>query len=258
MVMVRSSSSSLPATRFDPAQWHALYDQPQLFPAGFVFRRSVEVVERFCADVAQPGQLWVDIGCGTGVLTTILSRQGLCVFGVDHDRPMVTFARTCQRDHGIDRILPFLSGQAEYLPFRNSSIDGVVAVSLTGCLPCLDGFLHDVHRVLRCNGYAILTFMNEASVLVRASDLLRQVVAKARSRTAPFSYRHPEKKVLEALSRSCYHIRAIHHYNYCVPIGNQLFPPVSIARRCEQIGKSPILSRRLARNFTVVVQKRSA
>jgi ubiquinone/menaquinone biosynthesis C-methylase UbiE len=62
----------------------------------------------------------------------------------------------CQRRHSVPG-LSFSCGQAESLPFEKDSFDVVINVEASHGYGSLDHFLKEVLRVLRLNGYFLLT-----------------------------------------------------------------------------------------------------
>jgi len=69
--------------------------------------------------------------------------------GVDFSEDAV---RLCNENYDVNG-LSFKTGNAESLPFRNSSYDVVVNVESSHCYSSMDAFLAQVQRVLREGGY---------------------------------------------------------------------------------------------------------
>ena len=126
----------------------ALYDLP--LPGNLarsVARKSVQLL----AD--QVGAI-LDVGCGTGIVASELSRPGehRITIGLDASHDMLTIAakrikRTTSRAH-------LVRGEGETLPVRDNSIDCVVSLLVLHHLPpdVKDAALAEMLRVLRPSG----------------------------------------------------------------------------------------------------------
>ena len=112
---------------FDPQEWSRVYDGSKSDSEHFAFRRGAELARDACLKRSQPGELWLDIGCGTGHMVAELSESRLAIKGIDSDPKMIDFAK--------ERFpaLIFHVADAEKLPFASSEADGIVATSVMGC-----------------------------------------------------------------------------------------------------------------------------
>jgi SAM-dependent methyltransferase len=119
-------------------------------PATAVWRAS-EVAE--LAQVAFPAGRGLDLGCGDGRLTRVLSdlTGGLRLVGLDID-PMETALAVAggfyERVH---------TSPAESIPEPDASFDFVVSISVMEHIPNLEPVLRDVARVLKPQGHLIIT-----------------------------------------------------------------------------------------------------
>jgi SAM-dependent methyltransferase len=114
----------------------------------YVGRWSRRVAERFLPwlDVGR-GAAWVDIGCGTGVLSrTILELEDPdSVVGVDPSSAFLSAARTSIRD---PRVM-FVEGAAEAMPLAAASADAVVGGLMLNFVPDVGRALAEMRRVVR-------------------------------------------------------------------------------------------------------------
>ena len=76
-----------------------------------------------------PGALVADLGCGSGVFTERLRRQGYRSIGVDISPKLIALGR--RKYPGLELI----EGDAEHLPFENGSLDGVLLSGLVHHFP---------------------------------------------------------------------------------------------------------------------------
>lgn len=114
----------------------------------YVGRWSRRVAERFLPWLdAGRGADWVDVGCGTGVLTrAILDLEDpATVVGVDPSVGFLARARTTVRDSRV----AFVEGFADALPERTASADVVVGGLVFNFVPDLGVALAEMRRVAR-------------------------------------------------------------------------------------------------------------
>jgi SAM-dependent methyltransferase len=96
---------------------------------------------------AAPGRSWLDLGCGTGALTTaILDRaEPAAVVGVDPSASFIDHARAATPDrHAV-----FLTGDALALPLASHSADLVVSGLVLNFIPDTSAALIECIRVAR-------------------------------------------------------------------------------------------------------------
>jgi SAM-dependent methyltransferase len=114
----------------------------------YVGRWSRRIAERFLPwlDVGR-GAAWVDIGCGTGVLTrAILDLEDPdSVVGIDPSTAFLTAARTSIHDRRVE----FVEGTADAMPQASASADAVVGGLMLNFVPDLGQALSEMIRVVR-------------------------------------------------------------------------------------------------------------
>jgi ubiquinone/menaquinone biosynthesis C-methylase UbiE len=251
-----SDESFKPTDVFDPKLWRSVYDNNHKNDSAFVFRRGAEIVFNIISGLARPGQFWLDIGCGTGDLAAKLSQKGLSVIGVDHDPAMLAVANKRFLANPSAKNLKFVHANAANLPFDDETVDGITAVSLAGCLSSPDEFFRQAHRILRKGGFAVITFTNRDSFLLKINRYMRQIAPKTRK--SPLDsllirlYR--PARVIEVLQNTSFKMVDVKFYNFFLNPANRLIPSESFALYLEGLGKYKI-ARRLGRNFIIVAQK---
>jgi len=87
-----------------------------------------------------------DIGCGPGMFTDLLRRQGFQSIGLDISRKSIELGR--RKYPGLELI----EGDAENLPFESGSLDGVLLSGLVHHFPDPRKVASEVRRVLRSGG----------------------------------------------------------------------------------------------------------
>jgi ubiquinone/menaquinone biosynthesis C-methylase UbiE len=96
----------------------------------------------------------LDVGCGDGAYAIRAAREGVEVFGLDQSRPMLEAARARATSAGA--VVTWCQADARALPFRDASVDLVLAVTAL-CLasePLVA--LNEMSRVLRPGGVLVV------------------------------------------------------------------------------------------------------
>jgi SAM-dependent methyltransferase len=93
----------------------------------------------------------VDVGCGTGGFTVAIAEAtGAHVVGCDRSASFLAYART--KDTGVE----WVEGDAERLPFADSSVDRVLMSLLLHQLEKPAGAIAEAFRVLRSEGALVV------------------------------------------------------------------------------------------------------
>jgi len=113
------------------------------------------------AEVAGIGQnhTVLDIACGKGTTALFLAREYNCnVIGIDLSSKMISFCRSrADNDGKLADKVSFLLGDAESLPFRDSSFDAVISECSFSLLPNKEVAARSVRRVLKSGGKLVMT-----------------------------------------------------------------------------------------------------
>jgi len=120
---------------------------------GYVGRWSRSVASAFIDWLALPSRgRWLDVGCGTGVLTeVILSRAApIGVTGIDSSEGFIAHARRQSRDPRAN----FESGNAEAMPFPDGAFDAVVSGLVLNFVSHPQKVIAEMRRALRAGGTA--------------------------------------------------------------------------------------------------------
>ena len=124
-----------------------------------VVRRIMDVMQ------LRPGEVVLEVGCGSGVLDRWLARyttQANRIIGVDVNRYLLREAAALARQDGLADLIAFQEGDAEALPFPDNHVE--VAVSFTVLEEgSADRMLSELVRVAKPGG--------RVAVMVRALDI---------------------------------------------------------------------------------------
>lgn len=119
-----------------------------------------EIYEKVAAEArrATEGEVALDLGCGSGTQSLCLMDQGFFVISADlsFEAAKLTKANT----NKADRTLWVLNADAEFLPFRDASIDACVCSLFLHHFKTLDHVAAELQRVVRPGGVVIATDAN--------------------------------------------------------------------------------------------------
>lgn len=124
--------------------------------------RIIDIVTRLGGFA--PGARIADLGCGSGVFTSLLQRRGFDCVGVDLSPKLIRIARETYPD------VEFREGDIEHLPFADGSFDGVVLAGVLHHLPELSACAAEIRRILKPGGRFVAfdpNRMNPAMFLYR-------------------------------------------------------------------------------------------
>jgi ubiquinone/menaquinone biosynthesis C-methylase UbiE len=107
-------------------------------------RRTGYLIER--GDLT-PEKLVLEIGCGTGVITTYLDRSGSRITGIDISEDLLSQAEAKSWSDRVD----FQMGNAEHLHFEDETFDSIVGSSVLHHLD-IEKSLAEIRRVLKPGG----------------------------------------------------------------------------------------------------------
>jgi SAM-dependent methyltransferase len=98
----------------------------------------------------EPGARWLDVGCGTGALTSTVLRSAApaSVLGIDPTAPFVAHARS----HVDDPRASFAVAPAGAVPLPDGTVDVAVSGLVLNFVPDLPAALAELRRVVRPGG----------------------------------------------------------------------------------------------------------
>jgi SAM-dependent methyltransferase len=110
----------------------------------------------------------IELGCGTGYVSSWLARRGARPVGIDNSARQLESARMLQREFGIE--FPLIHGNAEVVPFPDASFD--FAISEYGAVLWADPerWVPEAARLLRPGG-RLVTLTNSVIATLAEPDL---------------------------------------------------------------------------------------
>jgi SAM-dependent methyltransferase len=147
-------------------EWAAEYEQDgvrkwgQEQPSWGIWDVPESQVRMFPGEVS--GLDVIELGCGTGYVSSWLARRGARPIGIDNSEAQLATARRLQREFGLE--FPLLHGNAEEVPFPDESFD--LAISEYGASLWCDPYrwIPEAARLLRPGGR--LVFMTNSALLM--------------------------------------------------------------------------------------------
>jgi|SRR5579871_839668 len=110
----------------------------------------------------------IELGCGTGYVSSWLARRGARLVGIDNSARQLATARRLQAEHGLE--FPLLHGNAENVPYPDASFD--LAVSEYGAAIWCDPYvwIPEAARLLRPGGRLAFLCNSVVSMLCAPDD----------------------------------------------------------------------------------------
>jgi SAM-dependent methyltransferase len=211
--------------RFDPEEWARVHDAGE--DRHLAFRRGLELCVEACAERIRPGELWADVGAGTGHLAGALAALGARVIGLDRDPRMARYARARWS-------LAFAVADASRLALADLSCGGIVAISLLGCLASPAGFFAEAARVLAPGGTLCFSAMNRHSLLLAAGKVLTWRRRPASGPGPPRYTAYDPAALAAALRRAGLVPEREILYAHFVGAGSRIVPGAAAVRRRER------------------------
>jgi SAM-dependent methyltransferase len=139
--------------------WKEVYELGDVWSTTYKERRSVvlELVQQLQVSTEWPT---LEIGCGAGLTSVALARNGYAVEAIDSVDAMIKVTQQHAEDAGVGHRVTTSIGDVHDLAFANDMFSLVLMIGVAPWLHSLDKSLHEVARVLRPEGYLIATADN--------------------------------------------------------------------------------------------------
>jgi ubiquinone/menaquinone biosynthesis C-methylase UbiE len=166
--------------------WSRVYDLPPVQRA--IYEPVHDAVSaRLRGDA--PGRV-LDLGCGTGILTDRLRRDGMASVLVGCDLSLGMLEQAVGRSSEP----AWVQGDATRLPFAGGSFDTAVSTEAFHWIPDQPAALRELHRVLRPGGRIVLAFVNPA---VRGTSRAAEAFSRVAGQPAHWPTRRGMRRMCE-------------------------------------------------------------
>lgn len=141
------------------AYWKKVYESEDVWSTTYQERRSVVLglVQQLQVSAECP---ILEIGCGAGLTSVALARNGYAVEAVDSVHRMIKATQQHAEDAGVGHRVTTSICDAHELAFADDMFNLVLMIGVAPWLHSLGKSLHEVARVLRPEGYLIATADN--------------------------------------------------------------------------------------------------
>ncbi len=126
---------------------------------GFNMRRRRDAVLKCLNECQVPGGAVLDVGCGSGALIVAMADMGHSVYGVDISPGMVTKARKCSEEKGLNPERVRL-GEVETIPYEDNFFDVITCVGVLEYVCDERVALSELKRIVKADGRIIVTMPN--------------------------------------------------------------------------------------------------
>jgi ubiquinone/menaquinone biosynthesis C-methylase UbiE len=109
----------------------------------------------------------LDLGCGLGYFTRLLSKQSKNVKGIDIEEDCINFAKNQYKD------AKFLVGNALNTTFPDEEFDFIFSSEVIEHLPDDKKYMKEVNRILKKEGYFLLTTISTEGIF-KVTDLCHE------------------------------------------------------------------------------------
>lgn len=142
-----------------------------LYHSQIINQKQEEDLVKFIKQNVHPGARILDMGCGTGTLSRLLSKD-FVVVGLDISKEMLLYSTTQS-----------IQADGEMIPFNARVFDAVICSNTLHHYPILNPVLSEIRRVLKADGKIIILepnkeFVGNNQVLSQAMYLLTGALHK--------------------------------------------------------------------------------
>ena len=143
------------------AYWKNVYSDDRLLPAIYQDRHKTALEWIHELGLHRNARI-LEVGCGAGLMTIALARNGYTVDALDSTAAMIRMTRNNAVDQGVQDRIRIHSADVHALPFVAQTFDLVIAIGVIPWLHSERAALQEMRRVLKPGGHLLLTADNNA------------------------------------------------------------------------------------------------
>jgi ubiquinone/menaquinone biosynthesis C-methylase UbiE len=143
------------------AYWRSIYSDDRLVPTIYQDRHTTAL--RWVQNLdLRPNARILEVGCGAGLLTVALARNGYMVDALDSTDAMLQMTQNRAAHQCLQHRVQTHAGDVHALPFPDHTFDLVIALGVIPWLHSEQLALREMRRVLNGGGYLLVTADNNA------------------------------------------------------------------------------------------------
>lgn len=123
------------------------------------YKEGYDRVARILTDIVKPEERLIDIGCGVGVWSTLMAKNGAYVTSLDYAENALKRCKERAREFGVESRIKTVLADGFHLPFQGESFDGATLNWVLAHIPVSRNveFLKEVSRVVKDNGWLVVS-----------------------------------------------------------------------------------------------------
>lgn len=187
-----------------PSEFNDSYTNKNRFRliVNYFLHSRMEKFEKMVEGIDLAGKKVLDVGCGGGQYMEFFLNRNTKVTGIDYSDKMIEMARDYL--NGITKKskklrFSLIKANAEDLPFQNNTFDLVVSIGLLEYLPEPEKAVFEIYRVLKKDGYALLSFSKKVSpfffLRIFPGSILRKALLRLPELNRVFSFTDVESLI---------------------------------------------------------------
>jgi ubiquinone/menaquinone biosynthesis C-methylase UbiE len=143
------------------AYWKTVYGDDRLLPTIYQDRHNTALGWLYDLGL-HPSARILEVGCGAGLITSALARNGYTVDALDSTTAMLQMTRNDAAHHRLQHRIRLYAADVHALPFQADTFDVVIAIGVIPWLHSERLALQQIQRVLKPGGYLLVTADNNA------------------------------------------------------------------------------------------------
>src|SRR5262245_6783797 len=141
--------------------WERIYFENRLLPTIYQDRHNTAL--RWISELGlRTNARILEIGCGAGLLSIALAKNGYTVDAMDATAAMLSMTRKNAVHENVQNQIRLHLADVHALPFQAQTFDAVIAIGVIPWLHTEWVALREMHRVLKQRGHLLLTADNNA------------------------------------------------------------------------------------------------
>jgi len=109
----------------------------------------------------KPGDIFLDLGCGTSTALSRLGETNAALYGLDISLNML---KTGRRFHGLSGTVSYVQANGLDMPFASNSFDKILSIEVETYIENSKQLFLNIHDLLRSGGTCVLTVTNFLSL----------------------------------------------------------------------------------------------